>query len=680
MIPLHIILLLLFPLISFIILHTLRNSKFVGALASILSGAVFITSVVSYFNSSYQGVQFTIPWMHISDSLLLNLTLIHDRLSALMTCLVTFIACLVNIFSTEYMKDDKRKGTYFSFLSLFVFSMIGIIFSGNLFVTFIFWELVGFSSYLLIGFWYQKETAVQASKKAFLTNRIGDIGFLLGLLILWSHYKTLDILVLQDHLHSATPSTLLIVAGIGIFCGAIGKSAQFPLQIWLPDAMEGPTPVSALIHAATMVAAGVYLLVRTISLIHIDALTCIAFVGAITAFMAAFAALNQNDIKKVLAFSTISQLGYMIMAIGVGAYQYAFFHLFTHAFFKAGLFLCSGSIIHAGHEAEHAAHYDGNYDPQDMRQMGGLKSKLKWTHVAYLVAMLALSGVPFFSGFLSKDGIISGAFGWAELSHQPLFYIVPIFGLITALLTPFYMGRQWLLIFWGSYRGPAVVFNQIKENRPTITLPILLLAACSLWFLFSISPLSSEHSWVMAISPTGYLFGGSEHINFGSLNEASHHWHLIVSIISVLLSLSGLGLAWKKFGPSSSYSDQYSGFRPSTFAQRLSFSNWFLDNLYQKAFIKPFMAISKAAHQADIRVLDRTVNLFGIVNVVIAHAIALFDHWIVDGLVNFAAFVSRVVGNKLRKIQTGRIQTELLWLMVFLIGVLIIVTLFGRIK
>ncbi|NJM94598.1 MAG: NADH-quinone oxidoreductase subunit L [Cytophagales bacterium] len=362
--------------------------------------------------------------------------------------------------------------------------MQGLVVSDNLLLTFLFWELVGFSSYLLIGFWYHKSSAAQAARKAFMMNRVGDLGFLLGLLILWAQYATFDLSQLSQLFSSTAPaqgiwqghavngiqksselsSLWLTLMGLGLFCGAVGKSAQFPLFTWLPDAMEGPTPVSALIHAATMVAAGVYLLVRVSALLTAEALVIIAVIGALTALLAALAATVQTDIKKVLAYSTVSQLGYMVLAVGTGAFAAAFFHLMTHAFFKACLFLGAGSVIHAVHRARPEA------DAQDMRSMGGLYKSLPWTFVTYAVASAALVGLPFFSGFLSKDLILESAWHWAQ-GQGGLAWVLPLVAFGTVGITAYYMLRQVVWVFW----EPIGAKN---------TAPYLVKMVHSWWFLW----------------------------------------------------------------------------------------------------------------------------------------------------------------------------------------------------
>jgi len=340
-----------------------------------------------------------------------------DNLTAIMLVVVTLISFLVHLFSSEYMKGDIRYARYFAYLGIFTFSMLGIVIGNNLLALYIFWELVGFSSYALISHWYEKPAPQLAAKKAFIVNRVGDVGMWTGLMLVFGTFHTFnfsDIFAAIQHglpptfsLLGMSPEATLTAAGVLIFCGAVGKSAQFPLHVWLPDAMEGPTPVSALIHAATMVAAGVYLVCRIFPMLTGDAMLVIAMIGGFTSFLAGSIALTQNDIKKVLAYSTVSQLGYMIMALGVGAFSAGFFHLTTHAMFKACLFLGSGSVIHAMHHSLHHLH-DHHTDPQDMRNMGGLLKKMPITGYTFIIATLAISGIPLMSGFMSKDEILAG--------------------------------------------------------------------------------------------------------------------------------------------------------------------------------------------------------------------------------------------------------------------------------
>ena len=365
----------------------------------ILSLSLFIGMLSSWDYKFSHEIYFS--WIDLG-AFKINLGFWIDNITIVMLLVVSLISTMTHIFSLEYMKGDIRYNRYYAYLGLFTFSMNGIVLANNLMSLYIFWELVGVSSYLLIGHWFEKNSAADASKKAFLTNRVGDIGFFIGIMIMFTAIGSFNFQQLFTGVSNGMISgSLLTFAGLGLFMGAVGKSSQFPLHIWLPDAMEGPTPVSALMHAATMVAAGVYLTVRLFPIFSTDALIVIAYIGGFTAFFAATIAITQNDIKKVLAYSTVSQLGYMILAVGVGNYTAAFFHLLTHAMFKACLFYGSGSVIHAMHHSLHELN-DHETDPQDMRNMGGFKNKMPITSLTMTIATLAIAGVPFFRVFYLK--------------------------------------------------------------------------------------------------------------------------------------------------------------------------------------------------------------------------------------------------------------------------------------
>jgi len=400
-------------------------------------------------------------WIDIRGVFIVPLAFILDDLSRLMLLVVSGVGSLIHIYSLGYMHDDEGKSRYFAALSLFMFAMLGIVLANNFVMMFIFWELVGFTSYVLIGHWFERDAAADAAKKAFLTTRIGDFGFMIGILMVWMATGSVVFDDIVAHLSKITsnPGYLTIVA-ILIFCGAVGKSAQFPLHVWLPDAMEGPTPVSALIHAATMVAAGVYLLVRVAFLIQASqtALLVIAWIGTITALLGALMATQQSDIKRILAYSTISQLGYMVMAVGLASNEAAMFHLFTHAFFKALLFLAAGSVIVTLHHE------------QDIRKMGGLAKKLRITFATFAVGALALVGCPPFSGFFSKDAILALAYE----RNMSIFVI----GLTTAFLTAFYVSRAVIVVFLGKPRSDAARAG--KESPLVMIIPLLILALFAL--------------------------------------------------------------------------------------------------------------------------------------------------------------------------------------------------------
>ena len=448
---------LLLPLLSAGVI-TLLTRRWRG-LSSLISVAAvlgsFACSCLIFRQPHIFAVEFA--WIDISGALKVPLGLTLDNLSKTMLVMVSGVGALIHIYSLGYMRDDEGQSRYFAALSLFMFAMFGIVLSNNFVMLFIFWELVGFTSYVLIGHWFERDAAAEAAKKAFITNRIGDFGFMLGILMVWMSTGSVvfaDIAPLLSILTSHP--TFLTVAVLLIFCGAVGKSAQFPLHVWLPDAMEGPTPVSALIHAATMVAAGVYMLARVGFIIQASppALLVIAWIGTITALMAALIATQQDDIKRILAYSTLSQLGYMVMAIGLASSDAAMFHLFTHAFFKALLFLAAGSVIVALHHE------------QDIWEMGGLSRNLKITFLTFLIGALALMGCPPFSGFLSKDAILALAY-----EHNPSIFVL---ALGTAFLTAFYVTRLLIVVFFGHPRGHAARVS--KESPFVMTAPLIVLA------------------------------------------------------------------------------------------------------------------------------------------------------------------------------------------------------------
>ncbi|MEI9892785.1 MAG: NADH-quinone oxidoreductase subunit L [Chthoniobacter sp.] len=450
---------LLAPLASAILIQLFtRKSRGVSATISVLSvGFTLIASLFVFFG--HDGTS-EIPWLDFRPAFYVPIGLTIDDLSKLMLLVVTGIGTLVHIYSLVYMHEDESESRFFGNLSLFMFSMLGIVLANNFAMMFIFWELVGVSSYLLIGHWFTRDAAAAAANKAFIANRIGDFGFMLGILMAWTATGTVVFSEMQANLPNLSLTAgFLTLTSLLIFCGAIGKSAQFPLHVWLPDAMEGPTPVSALIHAATMVAAGVYMLARVSFLIQLSATaqTVIATIGIITAVLAALIATQQDDIKRILAYSTLSQLGYMICAIGLAAPGAAMFHLFTHAFFKALLFLGAGAIIHAMHHE------------QDIWKMGGLSKKMKWTFFAFTAGYLALIGTPGFSGFFSKDVILLAA--WEQ---NKFIFLLALF---TAFLTAFYMTRLFVVTFFGSPRSENA--DHAHDGPLTMTVPLLILAVLS---------------------------------------------------------------------------------------------------------------------------------------------------------------------------------------------------------
>ena len=443
-------------IIALVTRRTPSWSAFISVVAVLIS---FICSCIVFAKPEISATE--IPWIEIRGFLRVPIGFTLDSLSKTMLVLVSGVGALIHIYSLGYMRDDSGKSRYFASLSLFMFSMLGIVLANNFVMMFIFWELVGLCSYLLIGHWFERDSAADAAKKAFITNRIGDFGFMLGILMVWGATGSVvfDDIIPQLWRVTSNP-TFLTICVLLIFCGAVGKSAQFPLHVWLPDAMEGPTPISALIHAATMVAAGVYMLVRVGFLVQAspDALGVIAWIGTITAVMAALIATQQDDIKRILAYSTLSQLGYMIMAVGLASGEAAMFHLFTHAFFKALLFLGAGSVLVALHHE------------QDIWKMGGQGRNLFLTFVTFGIGMLALIGCPPFAGFFSKDAILSLAY-----NRNPAIFVL---ALITAFLTAFYMMRLFVVVFFGKPRSP--VARTSREAPTSMLIPLVVLAGLAL--------------------------------------------------------------------------------------------------------------------------------------------------------------------------------------------------------
>jgi NADH-quinone oxidoreductase subunit L len=576
--------------------------------------------------------------------------MLFDNLTAVMLMVVTIVSFLVHLFSIGYMHGDVRYGRYFGYLGLFSFSMLGIVLCDNLLALYIFWELVGLSSYLLIGHWFEKKSASDAAKKAFLTTRIGDVGMFIGIMILYAETGSFR----YDEVFSAVANGeisggLLTAAGIAIFFGAVGKSAQFPLHVWLPDAMEGPTPVSALIHAATMVAAGVYMVGRLFLLFSPDALLFIAYTGLATAVIAASIAIVQTDIKKALAYSTIPPLGYMMAALGVGGYTAGLFHLMTHAFFKALLFLGSGSVIHALHS-------------QEMPEMGGLKRKMPTTFWTFLIATLAISGVPGLSGFFSKDAILAQAlaFGMENPSHMVIFLLL----LATAGATAFYMFRVVFLTFLGEPRDRHK-FEHAHESPLTMTVPLVALAVLSLgsawggWFqkLIVAPDLASFRAHGEMLGHAAAAAGAHGETAHGS-EHGAHAAHTIAMITSILAAGIGIALSWAFYG-SRRFSAEAARLRFAGLHRLLS-RKYYMDEIYMAGVIQPALALSRACGRFDLKVIDGAVNGSAWLTRTFSWLIGIFDNRVIDGMVNGVADVTRAWGAQFRKVQTGRIQNYLL--------------------
>lgn len=601
--------LLSLPLLGFLALFRVGAARWAGWLAAGLTGIGLCMSVYLALTTT-QSLHWQIDWTQLTDKVI-SLHFQLDSLSRLMLVLVHLVALLVQLYSLEYLHDEPRLGRYFAYLQLFVGAMLGIILAGNLLILYGFWELVGLASFLLIGFWYDRPAAAAAAKKAFLMNRVGDAAFLLGILMTYRQTGTFDF--------AASPLTT--GAGICLFMGCVAKSAQFPLLTWLPDAMEGPTPVSALLHAATMVAAGIFLLARIHPMLSPDALRVVTLVGTLTTLWAGFSALYQTDIKRVLAFSTVSQLGLMVAAMGTGNVGGALFHLITHAFFKAALFLAAGNVIHAVHT-------------QDMRAMGGLRRALPFTFITYLLAAAALAGVPLLSGFLSKEVILGGAVGWAA-ARGGATVLIPIALLASSLLTALYMARQVRLIFFG-----AVSFDKHQSPHEPGWLmrgAVVLLVGLSVAVWFSVNPLSAHHSWLLASLDRLPRAGG-----LTALPEAPN-W--LGWLSAGLVGLGGWLGFWLR-DPA-----------PSHGLVRASLHYGYLDQLYDRWVIGPVRWFASLLYRTDQRVVDGFVNGVGIGTVLLAHLMRFLDRFGVDGLVNGAGLLAQNLGGLTRSIQSGRVQT-----------------------
>ena len=658
---------LLLPLIGFVLMMFFgkklpRQGDWLETLlisTGLLLSLIVLYQKLTYHHDATLSLNFT--WVDFHDvpgigPLKIVLGFAVDNLAAVMLVVVTLISTLVHFFSIGYMKGDIRYSRYFGYLGVFSFSMLMIVLANNLFLLYVGWELVGLSSYLLIGHWYEKKSASNAAMKAFIVNRVGDFGFFIGIMILFMTFHTFGLNEIFEGIKSGRvpfgSEWWMTAAGVLIFCGAIGKSAQFPLHVWLPDAMEGPTPVSALIHAATMVAAGVYLVARTFPLMTADALIVIAYIGAITAFISATIAIAQNDIKKVLAYSTISQLGYMVMGLGVGAYTAGFFHLVTHAMFKAGLFLGSGSVIHGMHHALHHQH-DHDTDAQDIRNMGGLKGKMPVTFWTFLIYTLAISGVPLTSGFLSKDSILAGTLAFGSLSGHIL---IPIIGFFVAGLTAFYMFRVVILTFMGEHKQMER-YQLIHESPKVMTVPLIILAFLSVFIFYSFNPFDASHGWIAraierpeTVVPASLAAASTE-----VFEEAHHHAHNTAMMLSLLVAGLGIAIAFATYQMKKINADRIAASMPGL--HKFLLNKWYFDELYGAVVIGGTLALTNILKWFDNTIVDGIVNGSGWFTKIMANISGWIDTWIVDGAVNAVAYFSGLGGLVLRKVQTGKIQT-----------------------
>ncbi len=636
-VELFVLLALLLPLLSFVISFAI-NEKYswsVPFLATLLLLVSLVSSVYVFISIwKHEPVVAHIHWFslgnfHFTIGILLN------NISVLMLIVVTGISFLVHLYSTGYMVGDAGIRRYFAMLGFFTFSMLGIVLADNLLMIFIFWELVGFASYMLIGHWKEKIEASSAATKAFLINRIGDIGFLVGLMIVWANQSSFNLIELNEHTQLFSWQT---AASLCIFCGVMGKSAQFPLLTWLPDAMEGPTPVSALIHAATMVAAGVFLLARIHFMFTLPALDVVIVIGGITSLMGALAALAQHDIKKILAYSTISQLGFMVMAIGARASDAAMLHLFTHAFFKAGLFLAAGSVIHSLHQSQHQTHDE--FDVQDVRNLGGLRKKLPFTFTIFILCGSALAGLPFFTGFLSKDAILTALQFWKgnEFSWK---WFVFANAFTVSFITVLYTFRM----IWNMFMGDEKKTTDLQISEPPLVMlaPLAILAVASLWFIISINPFDYS-AWIY----TGL--------------ETGKHFHIsVMPIISALWVLLALFTAYRLRGMSIPVS--------------LLLNNFYLNRVYALLVVKPTSQLANLADHLDRKWIDGFIHTTAYLQVVLAHFTNWFDRAIIDGSADGAAGVARGIGSFTRSFQNGKIQLYIFWaifaIIIFLIWLII---------
>lgn len=557
---------------------------------------------------------YALQWFSM-PGLTINMGVLIDPTSAMMLFVVTLVASLVQIYSLGYMKGDVGFSRFFAYLNLFAMSMLGLVIASNMLQLFIFWELVGLCSYLLIGFWFFKDSAKEAAKKAFITTRVGDFGLLLGILSLQLLFGTLDFVALAEKIphfrELGIAAPLMTFIAVLVFIGPIGKSGQFPLHVWLPDAMEGPTPVSALIHAATMVVAGVYLIARSYTLFHTlpDAMLVVAYVGGFTALFAASIAMTQREMKRILAYSTVSQLGYMVMALGLGAYTASMFHLMTHAFFKALMFLGAGSVLHAMH------------GKADIFEMGGLAKKMPWTTWTFMLGWLAIAGIPPFAGFFSKDEILLAA------SHgNTVLYVMASF---TALLTAFYMSR----LFFVTFFTPAKPDNHPHESPFSMVLPLVVLGF-----------LSIVGGWVN--TPWAPWFG--EFVRFGEAHHGEPNY--VVMIVSTLLAIVGIGTAYyiyiAKLGLSERLAKRFS------FFYKISYNKYYIDELY-------------------LWIIHNVIDKF------IAKSLYWIDLVVIDGIVNGAGTGTKWISQRLRYTQSGQLQTYALVLFFAVVALIVILALTG---
>ncbi len=655
----------LLPLLAAAVLSVANDRALAGILSIGAMGGSLLLSLLAFGGSlGGHGPQvWNFDWLHFGSASL-QLGFLLDPLTAAMLVMVTFVGLLIFIYSTGYMAHDDNYPRFFCFLSLFAAGMLGVVVANSLLLLFMCWEIVGLASYLLIGFWYFKPSAAAAAKKAFITTRIGDIGFFLGMVWLYSQTGTLlfydnggGCLEADALTALVTKSTMIgvsaaTVISLLIFCGAMGKSGQVPLHVWLPDAMEGPTPVSALIHAATMVAAGVFLVARVYPLMDADisnipgsstALTVVTWIGAITAVFAASIAVAQNDIKRILAYSTVSQLGYMMMGLGVGGVFVGMFHLLTHAFFKALLFLGAGSVIHGCHEE------------QDIRKMGGLREAMPVTFAAYGVGMMALAGVPvFFSGFWSKDEILHAA------AHWPSSRIPFLLGLAGAFLTAFYMTRQMMYVFFGKSR----LEKHAHESPSVMTMPLVLLAGCAVLLGFLGTP---AWPWL-----EHYLTGEEGHGGLGRLFSADF---LGLALLSTVIVGAGIGTGWYLYGRVTAERDILEVRFPELF-NALRERLW-VDEAYEASFIRLNRWLAQSSARAETVLFSAVGWVAGLAAVGFGWVSRVVDNFMIDFGFDQACRGLQAGAEEARAVQQGKVQGYIQSIAITLAVLVVVLLLWG---
>jgi len=637
-----------------------RDKAHIPAIVSTALALIVALLVVGDIVADPKATQIILFDWIIAGPLSVQIGFLADPLSAMMLLVVAGVGFLIHIYSIGYMHGDPGYYRFFAYLNLFMFFMLVLITANNYLLMFVGWEGVGLSSYLLIGFWFERKSAADAGKKAFVVNRIGDAGFLLGVFLIYTTFGTFT--YLDVFAHAPAASTAIVTAiTLCLFVGAMGKSAQIPLYVWLPDAMEGPTPVSALIHAATMVTAGVYMVVRSHVLYQLAPISAefVAIIGGLTAIFAASIGLVQNDIKRVLAYSTVSQLGYMFLGAGVGGFIAAIFHLVTHAFFKGLLFLASGSVIHAlGGE-------------QDMRKMGALGRHLPITSGVFFVGAIAIAGIPPLAGFWSKDGILADTF---KSGHYLLWFI----GVVGAFMTAFYMFRLIYLTFYGESRVDHDVLHHVHESPPVMTVPLVILALLSVvgGLILGLPP---EHGWIHRFlgavvgHGVGHTVGGvveaaamvEEHLEGG----AFHALDVLLMSISVAVGVLGWGLAWFMYTRRLDI--------PARLAEKyrdiyvLLLNKYWVDELYDYIFVRGGKALARFLWGFDERVVDAAVNGASHMTVQTSEGSSRFDLQTIDGSVNGLSVVIRFGARAFRLLQTGFVQN---YVLAMVLGLFVIVT------